>query len=188
MRVIAGKYKGRRLKTPLNRDIRPTADKVKEAMFSILTNHVYGSRVLDLFSGTGGLGIEALSRGADYCVFADISRESLTLIKENIAHCKIEEETKVLQGDYKRVLEGLTRKVADGLEEPFDIIILDPPYDREMLNETFEIIGTGGLLAKDGVIVAEHRKEEKMPEELYGFVKEKDRRYGVVLLSVYSSI
>jgi 16S rRNA (guanine966-N2)-methyltransferase len=188
MRVIAGKYKGRKLNAPSNYEIRPTGDKVKEAMFSILLNHICGSRVLDLFSGTGSLGIEALSRGADYCVFADSSRESISLIKENIAHCKIEEENRVLPGDYRKILEVLTNKVAEGLEKPFDIIILDPPYNTEMLGESFAMIGTGGLLAKDGVIMAEHRKEEKLPDEFHGFTKEKYRRYGVVILSVYSSL
>ncbi len=188
MRVIAGKYKGRKLNTPSNYDIRPTGDKVKEAMFSILSNHIYGSRVLDLFSGTGSLGIEALSRGADYCTFADSSGESISLIKDNIAHCKIEEENRVLQGDYRRILGALTARVTEGTEEPFDIIILDPPYNTEMLDEAFEMIGAGGLLAKDGVIVAEHRKEEKLPDELHGFTREKYRRYGVVILSVYNSL
>ena len=84
MRVISGEYKGRKLQTPSDYAIRPTSDKVKEALFSILTDRIYGSRVLDLFSGTGNLGIEALSRGASLCVFGDSSRESIRLIKANI--------------------------------------------------------------------------------------------------------
>lgn len=187
MRVIAGKYKGRKLNTPSNHDIRPTADRVKEAMFSILSDRIYGSRVLDLFSGTGSLGIEALSRGAECCVFADLSRESLSLINKNLAHCQVEEETKVLPGDYKKVIAGLADKVSSGLERPFDVIILDPPYDREILDKTFELIGNSGLPAKDGVIVAEHRKDIKLPEEFHGFIKKKERRYGVVILSIYDS-
>ena len=91
MRIIAGDYKGRRLQSPQDYSIRPTTDKVKEALFSILMEKIWGSRVLDLFAGTGNLGIEALSRGAETCVFADSSRESLRLIRENIAHCKAEE-------------------------------------------------------------------------------------------------
>lgn len=95
MRIIAGDYKGRRLQSPQDYSIRPTTDKVKEALFSILTEKIWGSRVLDLFAGTGNLGIEALSRGAETCVFADSSRESLRLIRENIAHCKAEEGARV---------------------------------------------------------------------------------------------
>ncbi|MEI3502950.1 MAG: RsmD family RNA methyltransferase [Anaerovoracaceae bacterium] len=102
MRVIAGEYKGRRLTPPADNSVRPTTDKVKEALFSILAENMWGSRVLDLFSGTGNLGIEALSRGAELCVFADSSRESIRLIKSNIAHCRIEKGAKVVPGDYKR--------------------------------------------------------------------------------------
>ena len=185
MRVIAGKYKGRKLNTPVGYDIRPTADKVKEALFSILSNDIYGSRVLDLFAGTGGLGIEALSRGASYCAFCDSSRMSLNLVKENIAHCQIEEEVKVVPGDYRKVLEGMAAKIADGLEEAFDIIILDPPYDQELYDDAFRLISEGGVLAEDGIIVAEHRKEKTLPENFSGFVKQKERRYGSISLSIY---
>lgn len=177
MRVIAGDYKGRKLKTPSDYSIRPTTDKVKEALFSILTNKIYGSRVLDLFSGTGNLGIEALSRGADTCVFGDSSRESIRLIRENIAHCKAEEGAVVIPGDFKKLLMNA--------EDPFDIIILDPPYDEDLLKDCFEIIGERGLLKDGGVIVAEHRKEEILPDEFCGFKKLKERKYGIIMLSIY---
>ena len=98
MRVITGKYKGRKLNTPSDYDIRPTSDKAKEALFSIIANEVYGSNVLDLFAGTGSLGIEALSRGAQYCVFCDNSRKSLSLVKENLEHCRVEENTRLMAG------------------------------------------------------------------------------------------
>lgn len=91
MRIIAGIYKGRRLTSPIDDRVRPTTDKVKEAIFSILTNEIYGSNVLDLFSGSGNLGLEALSRGAQHCWFCDSSRDSLKLIRENIRYCKAEE-------------------------------------------------------------------------------------------------
>lgn len=188
MRVIAGKYKGRKLNTPENYDIRPTTDKAKEALFSILTNDIYGSRILDLFAGTGGLGIEALSRGASYCLFADSSKKSLVLVRENIEHCKIEEKTKIVAGEYKKVLKNLGDKIANQMEERFDIIILDPPYNQGMLNDAFSLIQEGGVLSDKGVIVAEHRREEKLPDELYGFKKVKERRYGVVMLSIYNKM
>lgn len=188
MRVITGKYRGRKLNTPENYDIRPTTDKAKEALFSILTNEIYGSRVLDLFAGTGSLGIEALSRGAEYCLFADSSRQSLNLVKENIEHCKIEEETKVMAGDYRKVLKQLGDRIESGLEKPFDIILLDPPYNRGLLDEAFSLIRDGGILSDEGLIVAEHRREEKLPEEMYGFSMIKERRYGVVMLSIYNNM
>lgn len=179
MRIIAGDYKGRRLQSPQDYSIRPTTDKVKEALFSILTEKIWGSRVLDLFAGTGNLGIEALSRGAETCVFADSSRESLRLIRENIAHCKAEEGARVEAGDYRKILGNQT--------ELFDIILLDPPYNKGLLDECFRLIAENELLTEDGVIVAEHRREEKMPEELYGFQKQKERRYGIVMLSIYAN-
>ena len=179
MRIIAGDYKGRRLQSPQDYSIRPTTDKVKEALFSILTEKIWGSRVLDLFAGTGNLGIEALSRGAETCVFTDSSRESLRLIRENIAHCKDKEGARVEAGDYRKILGNQT--------EPFDIILLDPPYNKGLLDECFRLIAENELMAEDGVIVAEHRREEKMPEELHGFQKQKERRYGIVMLSIYAN-
>ncbi|MDO4745900.1 MAG: 16S rRNA (guanine(966)-N(2))-methyltransferase RsmD [Bacillota bacterium] len=178
MRIIAGEYKGRRLESPADYSVRPTTDKVKEALFSILTEKIWGSRVLDLFSGTGNLGIEALSRGARECVFCDSSRESLRLIKSNIAHCKAQDGARVVPGDFRKTLANL--------EGEFDIILLDPPYGKGFLEPAFEIISQQSLLAEDGVIVAEHRKEEEMPDELYGFTKIKERKYGVIKLSIYS--
>ena len=177
MRIIAGEYKGRKLESPADNSVRPTTDKVKEALFSILADRMWGSRVLDLFSGTGNLGIEALSRGAAECVFCDSSRESLRLIKSNIAHCKAQEGARVVPGDFKKTLMNL-----DG---QFDIILLDPPYDKGFIEPAFELIRQQNLLAEDGVIVAEHRREEDLPDELHGFVKEKERRYGIIKLSIY---
>ena len=188
MRVIAGKYKGRKLNSPDDYSVRPTTDKVKEAMFSILTNELYGARVLDLFAGTGGLGIEALSRGAEYCLFADSSRRSLEILRSNLEHCKVAEEIRIKAGDYRKVLKNLTGRIEEGLEEPFDIILLDPPYDGGFMDEIFALISEGGLLADEGTIVAEHRKEEDLPEEFHGFVKVKERRYGVVKLSIYNNM
>lgn len=177
MRVITGKYKGRKLNSPENYAIRPTSDKAKEALFSILTAEIYGASVLDLFAGTGSLGIEALSRGAEYCVFADASRASLNLIKSNLEHCKVEEETRVLAGDYRKVLANLN--------EPFDIILLDPPYGKGLIPDAIRLISEGDLLKEGGVIIAEHRKEEDLPETIGKYQKEKDRRYGIVKLSIY---
>lgn len=178
MRVIAGEYKGRRLESPADDSVRPTTDKVKEALFSILSDRIWESRVLDLFSGTGNLGIEALSRGAKKVIFADNSRESIGMIKRNIAHCRAEEGSKIAAGDYKKILMNV--------DEKFDIIFLDPPYGKGLLQDCFKLIAERGILAEDGVIVAEHRKEEKLPEEFYGFTKVKERKYGIVMLSIYS--
>ena len=177
MRIIAGEFKGRRLETPKDNSVRPTTDKAREALFSILANDIWGSRVLDLFGGTGGLGLEALSRGAAECVFADQSRDSIRMIRNNIAHCGAEERSRVLTGDFRKVLSSQRK--------PFDIIFLDPPYGSGMMDECFRLISENELLNEDGLIVAEHRKEETFPEEYHGFTKIKERRYGIVMLSIY---
>lgn len=177
MRVIAGAYKGRKLESPENFDIRPTTDKAKEALFSILMNEIAGARVLDLFAGSGALGIEALSRGAQECIFVDHSRQSVGLIKRNLAACGVREPARVIAGDYRKVLAGLAGT--------FDIILMDPPYNRGLLGDAFRLISEQGLLAEGGVIVCEHRKEEELPEEICGFTREKERRYGIVKLSIY---
>lgn len=177
MRIIAGDYKGRRLYSPLDDKIRPTSDKVKEAVFSILTNEICDSRVLDLFAGTGNLGLEALSRGAQHCWFADSSRESLRLLRQNIAYCRAEEYSTVLAGDFRKVLARMEGEV--------DVIFLDPPYGKDMLPDCFQLISQYGLLAEGGRIIAEHRREESLPQQLGGFEKLKERKYGNVVISIY---
>lgn len=177
MRIIAGNYKGRRLTSPMDDRVRPTSDKVKEAIFSILMNEIYGSNVLDLFSGSGNLGLEALSRGAEHCWFADSSRDSLKLIRENISYCKANDKATVLAGDFRKVLARLTT--------PMDIILLDPPYNMGMLPECFELIEEYDLLAENGLIIAEHRREEILPEQFGKFTKVKERKYGTVVVSIY---
>lgn len=177
MRIIAGEYKGRRLNSPLDDRVRPTSDKVKEALFSILTNEIYGSNVLDLFAGSGNLGLEALSRGAEHCWFADSSRDSLKLIRGNISYCKADEKATVIPGDFRKVLARLT--------DQMDVILLDPPYGKGMLPECFELIEEYDILSENGVIVAEHRREEQLPETFGKFIKIKERRYGTVVISIY---
>lgn len=177
MRIIAGDYKGRRLTSPMDDRVRPTSDKVKEAIFSILMNEIYGSNVLDLFSGSGNLGLEALSRGAQHCWFADSSRDSLKLIRDNISYCKANDKATVLAGDFRKVLARITTKM--------DIILLDPPYNMGMLPECFDLIGEYDILNEKGIIVAEHRREEVLPEEMGQFTKIKERKYGTVVVSIY---
>ena len=177
MRIIAGDYKGRRLNAPADYKIRPTSDKVKEAMFSILGEKVIGAYVCDLFSGTGNLGLEALSRGADFCYFGDNSGQSIKLITDNVEMCRAEEYSKIIQGDYRKVLAGISDNI--------DIFLLDPPYDRNLWAKAMALISELELLAEDGMIVCEHRKENELPEEISGFKKIKVRNYGKVVLSIY---
>ena len=177
MRIITGEYKGRRLISPENDDIRPTSDKVKEALFSMIAFDLEEAVCVDLFAGTGNLGLEALSRGARHCWFGDSSRDSLKLIKENIAYCRAQDKSTVLAGDF--------RKTLGRLETRMDVIFLDPPYEMGLLPECFSLIREYGCLAEDGLIVAEHRREEQLPEELEGFGKIKEKKYGTVVISIY---
>ncbi len=177
MRIIAGNNKGRKLNTPRDNQVRPTTDKVKEALFSIIQNHVYGAVVCDLFAGTGTLGLEALSRGATRCYFGDHAGESVKLVKDNVALCKEERNAIIVHGDFLRTLDRIDEKV--------DIFLLDPPYDKDLLEKAIIAIDEKGLLAKDGIVVAEHTKDVVLPETLGGLEKKKEKRYGTVVLSIF---
>lgn len=177
MRIIAGNNKGRKLNTPRDNQVRPTTDKVKEALFSIIQNHVYGAVVCDLFAGTGTLGLEALSRGARRCYFGDHAGESVKLVKDNVALCKEERNAVIVHGDFLRTLDRIDEKV--------DIFLLDPPYDKDLLEKAIIAIDEKGLLAKDGIVVAEHTKDVVLPETLGGLEKKKEKRYGTVVLSIF---
>lgn len=178
MRIIAGEYKGRRLNAPENNRVRPTTGKVKEAIFAMLMNNICDSVVVDLFAGTGNLGLEALSRGAEKCYFGDNSRESLKLISENISYCRAEDKSVVLPGSYEKVLERIREKV--------DIFLLDPPYKDGLMNGAVEKIAELDLLSDDGLIVAEHHQAEILPDKIGAFTKIKEKKYGTIIVDIYS--
>lgn len=180
MRIIAGDYKGRRLYTPLNDNIRPTTDKVKEAVFSIVQGYLEDAVCVDLFSGSGNLGLEALSRGAKHCYFCDSSRESLALTKKNVEYCCAQDKSTILQGDYSRAISVIAES-----EKGADIIFLDPPYKKGLMLDCLERIAESGLLSEDGIIVAEHGIEEELPEAVSGFEKIKERKYGKIVVTLY---
>ncbi len=180
MRIITGDFKGRKIEMPSGYDIRPTTEKVKEAMFSIIGSLIYDAVAVDLFSGTGNLGLEALSRGAEKCYFCDNNRESIRLIKGNIANCKAEEWSEIIPGDYEKCLMRLSEK-----GEKVDIFILDPPYKKGLYERCLELIRELDLLNEGGMIMAEHKREDEFPEEMCGFTKIKDRHYGTITLSIY---
>lgn len=175
MRVITGTARGRKIKTPVGFDIRPTSDQVKEAMFNIVQFDVEGRRVLDLFGGTGQLGIEAASRGAGEVVIVDMARESVKLIKENVASCKI--DAKVVQADAISYLHGCGK---------FDLIFIDPPYDSGLAEKALYAIKEIDILSEGGIIVCETRMETPTPELDKPYVKRKEYRYGKIKLSVYT--
>ena len=177
MRVITGKARGIQLKTPEGMLTRPTADRVKEALFSIINFDIPGARVLDLFGGTGQLGIEALSRGAVAATFIDDREESCRLIRENLKRTKLEQNAKVIRSDY---MDYLNR-----CREQYDIIFLDPPYAEVFLENAIKRITEIDILHSNGIIVAERPLGKELPWEFEGFTRSKDYKYGKVLLTIY---
>ena len=177
MRVITGKARGVQLKTPEGMTTRPTADRVKEALFSIINFDIPGARVLDLFGGTGQLGIEALSRGASSAVFVDAGESACRLIKENLRRTKLEDSAKVVRADY---LDYLKR-----CRENFDIILLDPPYAEVFLENALKCIAEIDILQSGGIIVTERPLGKELPWELEGYTRSKDYKYGKTILAIY---
>ena len=177
MRVISGNARGVQLKTPEGMKTRPTADRVKEAMFSIIQFDLPGTRVLDLFGGTGQLGIEALSRGADNAVFVDAREDACKIIRENLKRTKLETQGRVVRSDY---LEYLRRS-----REKFDIIILDPPYAEVFLENALNCIAEIDILQTGGIIVTERPLGKDLLCEFEGLTRSKDYKYGNTLLTLY---
>lgn len=177
MRVITGKARGVLLKTPEGMLTRPTSDRVKEALFSIVNFDLPGSNVLDLFAGTGQLGIEALSRGAKHAVFVDAREDACKIVRENLRRTKLENEAKVVRGDY---LDYLRR-----CKEKYDIILLDPPYAEVFLENALKCITEIDILQSGGIIVTERPVEKELSLVFEGYTRSKDYKYGNTLLTLY---
>ncbi len=180
VRIIAGKYRGRRLKTLKGRAVRPTSDRVREAIFSVIGNKVMDAEVLDLFAGTGALGFEALSRGARRVVFVDKSPRVIELIKDHVFALGVEKECEILRMDAKGAIRFLQKTGGS-----FDIIFLDPPYKKGISEENLKILGEGGLLKTGAMVVAEHEKETVLSDQ-YGDLNLQSRKiYGSTSVSFY---
>ena len=177
MRVIAGKAKGIQLNTPEGMLTRPTTDRVKEALFSIIQFELPGAKVLDLFGGTGQLGIEALSRGAASAVFVDSRREACQLIRSNLKKTHFESQSIVVQSDY---LDYLNR-----CRDSFQIILLDPPYAQVFLENAIKKITEIDILQSGGIIVAERPLGKELPWEFDGYTRSRDYKYGKIILTLY---
>jgi 16S rRNA (guanine(966)-N(2))-methyltransferase RsmD len=149
MRVIAGSARRLLLESP-SEGVRPTTDRTKETLFNMIQSRVYHAKVLDVFSGSGALGIEALSRGADQCVFNDINNRSIEIIKNNLNHTKLIEKAKIIKYDYVNALDSLSKS-----KDRFDIIFLDPPYNHGYESIALQKIDTLKLLSENGLIVVE---------------------------------
>lgn len=177
MRVISGLARGTNLETLEGNNTRPTLDRVKEALFNIIQCEIIDSSVLDLFSGSGALGIESLSRGAKYCIMCDRAHEAIEIINKNIKKTHLEEKAKVIKGDYRKALELFKN-------QKFNIIFIDPPYDLDIAVDSIKTIIELDLLENDGIIILETDNEKRELENLNKLnVNVYDlRKYGRVTL------
>jgi 16S rRNA (guanine(966)-N(2))-methyltransferase RsmD len=177
MRVITGTARGRRLGELEGRDTRPTTDRVKEGMFNIVQFDIEGRRVLDLFAGTGQLGIECLSRGAASCTFVDERRDAVKLIRENLKATDLSDRGEVIQSDATSYLTKTNEK--------FHLVFLDPPYDTGLLDSVLKKLAVIDILADNAIIICESRVEKQLPVLPEPFVKSKDYRYGKIKVTLY---
>ena len=176
MRVITGSARGKRLKELPGMATRPTTDRVKEGLFSALQFDIEGRRVLDLFAGTGQLGIEALSRGAECAVFVERRRDALQVIRENLEACGMTDKARVVNGDAMSYLKS---------GEKFDLIFLDPPYASGLLEQALEEIVRFDICRRHGIIVAESAADKTLPPLAGPYALYREYRYGKIKLTVY---
>lgn len=180
MRITSGKFKSRIIRAP--KAIRPTADNVRKSAFDILGDEVSGACVLDLFAGSGALGLEAISRGASSCVFVDNNKSSIKAIKENLEALGLldSEEIDVI---FANVLRGISKFLRSG--DKFDLIFLDPPYYKSLVKKSLFLLGTYDILAKSGIAIAEHSKHDEVPVSVGELKLYRSARYGDTRISFY---
>ncbi len=179
MRIITGKARGLHLNVPKNYDVRPTADRVKESLFNIIGNRVAGAVVLDLFAGSGNLGLESWSRGARFVQFVDNSRESLKLTGSNIQKCRAEADCRMLKHDAEAAVELMYRQ-----GQRFDLVFVDPPYNKGWVQKILKKMGKCPLLSGDGWLVAEHSMHDGIAEAVpEGYEIFRSQQYGETVLT-----
>jgi 16S rRNA (guanine(966)-N(2))-methyltransferase RsmD len=180
LRVISGVAGGLRLKTLEGLKTRPTADRIKESLFNIINSQISGADILDLFAGSGALGIESLSRGARFAAFIDNNKESIAIIKENLAYTKLIEHAEVYFAEFGSVLKKLQTE-----KKRFDIIFLDPPYGKGFEFKAMDEIMRLDILKEDGIVVLENEQKDTLPIEISGMIQTDIRRYGRTAVSFY---
>jgi len=178
MRVISGRLKGRPLLAPKGHSIRPTSDQAKETLFNMLGPDVHQATMLDLFAGTGALGIEALSRGAESVVFADVDNDSISVLKENIKSLSLESRTKIIRWDLTRNLNCL-----GSWRSAFNLIFMDPPYNKNIIEPTLLNLHSGQSMEKGARIIVEHSYLEPILKRQLPLKISDQRRYGKTLVS-----
>ena len=178
IRIIGGDLKGRKLATVRGLKTRPTADRVRESIFNILGNCIRGAQVLDLYAGTGAMGIEALSRGAESVLFADDHKAALNALKKNIKACSLENRANTIKWN---IIQNLD--IIRSYRPVFNLVFLDPPYNKNMIQPTLSNLGTSRCLETGSRLVLEHSPLEPVPEILPEFEISDQRRYGKTLVS-----
>ncbi len=177
MRVITGAARGKKLKHLQGEETRPTAARVKASVFNIIQFDIEGRRVLDLFAGTGQLGIEALSRGAASCTFLDVRRQAVGLIRDNLRHTGLAERARVIQSDF---LAYISRA-----EEKFDLVFLDPPYSAGLLEKALEAVSAIDIVSENGIILCESMIDRELPQLGRPYEKGREYRYGKIKITLY---
>ena len=179
MRIIAGQYRGRKLAPVSVHGIRPTSDRVREAVFNIISHRVAGARILDLFAGTGALGLEALSRGAAHAVFVESAPTACHLIRENIRRCRAGENTHVVQHEIspQPSWPGLLAHA------PYTLVFMDPPYGTALLKTALTSPFLAQILSPEGMVIAEHSLKEPLPSSITTLDIQDQRKYGKTLIS-----
>lgn len=182
MRIIAGRFRSRRIISPRGVEMRPTSDRVKESLFGILGEFIAGKNALDLFGGTGNLGIEALSRGAKSCVFVDNNPRCIAVIKKNLESLGIKAQTEVVFKDaFKYIKDAINKGIA------FDLVFLDPPYYKDLIKKSLIMLDNYNIIMDLSYIIAEHHKRDDLPgpDELKNLKLCRQERYGGTFLSFY---
>jgi 16S rRNA (guanine966-N2)-methyltransferase len=181
MRIIGGTGKGRRLVSPKGRETRPTQDKVREAIFNILESSGPYQRVLDLFAGSGAMGLEALSRWGGQATFVECSREALKSLSGNIRRLQMDEKARLVQGDLRRGINFLKK-----IGEAYDLVFMDPPYGQGWAQTIIPQFLDSGLVEESGTVVLEHEAKEFLPLEIGEWGIRDQRRYGQTRVSFYT--
>ncbi|NLK73498.1 MAG: 16S rRNA (guanine(966)-N(2))-methyltransferase RsmD [Clostridiales bacterium] len=179
MRIIAGDAKGRNLFTPKNQDVRPTGDRVKESIFSMIDSYIEDAVVIDMFAGTGNLGLESISRGAREAYFIDNNYTSIDIVKKNIETTGYFKESHVIHANYEKAIKNLNIKA--------DIIFLDPPYNKGHIDNCLRLISKYGILSSKGIIVIEHSTDE-IWEDISDFELLKSKKYGITMISILRNL
>lgn len=176
MKITSGEYKYRNIEIP--QGIRPTTEKVREAVFSMIREWIPGGAILDLFAGSGAMGLEALSRGAEKCWFCESSRQNFKVLMRNIENCRAGEKSQVYNCDFRSAIARINQKL--------DVVIMDPPYEQlSYYDEAFELLQENGLLDEGSIVVAEHLYDNKLSDSYDKLTRIKEKKYGTIGVDVY---